>query len=844
LKEISKNKEKYEKLKNDVKRHVGAQVPNGLRTQVGRSLLRKHRRAIKVKIRTHMAPEDEAGFECLLMNLHHGSASGRIYNMACDVGDTPDIMQNLASCQAVGLIGSYFYYASKSKELEEYFSGKVVPDLVSRDALLTDYEDQYEIVQIETLQAKRLPLVLMDVRYDEKCVRNRPDEEPGFQESVNQIMSCINAAVEQTRAKVKELTEQGKPWRVGQPWATIKAREMRRCRPGSKVLHIKCELCGHHNVSPLREWFGKWCLGNMYMYKGPIQLNEILIWRLACSVCMSILIARNVEIANEKLIPALIKSDVKIIFKTNCNMYVACMGQLDRLKKMRYSDFYDDMTPENKEILIKNDLRVYSKFYAAMMSCVSVIPSNISPSEKDIVGRTYPMAVFAGRSYACCSDTLVKTMMQVQLDVYTRSLGNTETLSYWYNNHGVETLPGVKVLTIKEHLSLPKLYDCLINYNNEIILIQVVNPRPTIVGVEVCNHEGMLVYGMTESTQTYSVSNDMLDLLENHNGLLYNSNYYKLEKVDSNGLSTLYYLCASDCEVGAVEYEVNKNDLVQLKMPMPISLIDGLNQTGIGLLAMKEFLLDPKLLRTLCIMCLKGVTNVKQLMEYAVGYALRRFIVSKRHMILCDVSPEDLECHVAAAMLLANQYHNEYRLNVNTAYGVKGLVGSIMNQVLTRQTIDLITCYTTYGDQVKMVVQAAEEYLKQSDDLNASIEKLRDVLELSIKPLVKTKSLYIIGSSRPMKIMRSSLCQHHKIDCDHPMLNVGLKCVCCDVSIAVGLYCVCCGKSSNKPEVEILPKPKEEVKINLTKLPKLQHYDDQGEEYNGRHKEIDHQGHN
>ena len=336
-------------------------------------------------------------------------------------------------------------------------------------------------------------------------------------------------------------------------------------------------------------------------------------------------------------------------------------------------------------------------------------------------------------------------------------------------------------------------------------------------------------------TNPLLVKTDTLETLSNFNAIVNNGEYYVINKVFD------LELCSTVCILGPYidanslpDDKIVKDDNITTTISLPdldsiIGRIIGLNFRP------SSFTLHTSLFKYLCIRNLSGKVSHNTLRQYAVGFALRRFVVHNKVVSNPSVMYEMIDIHVMLSRICMMQLKMEYDLSLNYSEKTKYLgplrwMPKELEGLTTRYVINALIEYIT--DRFSITEIDIMRVL-ESTHLSAFITKLHDnhlwsaLLKLSKGITTERLTVRNLGDSH-CEIISNNIerCFHHNQNCVHGLLLTEHICKCCGISIEFGLLCECCKGTTPITAFQIDEQIRKEV-------------DDEGENYNYRFKELE-----
>lgn len=273
-------------------------------------------------------------------------------------------------------------------------------------------------------------------------------------------------------------------------------------------------------------------------------------------------------------------------FKAYINLGHFCQGQNERMKLMRYGDFYVDMDEDSRRTLNKHDMRSYRIHYSNLINNIHKAPANLQSESLKLIGSYFRNSYIIRRTYSTTSNPTLKTALQIQLNSYLRQIGR-DAVNAWYEAHLSQDLNNI-ITASQSNVNIDKVYgqECIIQIINED------NPLISCLGYR----SGKRLIATYESGEVFSEDIDVIDLVTNHHGYEFKGQYYQIIHVCNSPWSNLYEVkkVAALPEVISVNME---QTMVWVTMPVPKILFQGGLLGDWTTVQLEDCRIDLKLLR-------------------------------------------------------------------------------------------------------------------------------------------------------------------------------------------------------------------------------------------------------
>ncbi|AID67139.1 putative polyprotein [Yerba mate endornavirus] len=522
------------------------------------------------------------------------------------------------------------------------------------------------------------------------------------------------------------------------------------------------------------------------------------------------------------------------IFKFIMENLFVLHGDIEQLLKLGYGDTYEDLSMDEKKSIKTDDQRTIREYFFHLQKKIipvghdfdKLMQANIS---KNIGGCFFrATSKYNGIKPELIAEIstfteLVKTMMNPN---HVACIGdvlpskNDDKYHQWYkNDHWFcsELATGCTSSGVCDHNNKFTVFGSIgaLNMSLNLIMSIVKKQRQLQIIIPMRSSSNTLmdktgVFDSADGTLNLFLDGDPVGFkmkadtymtLHDYDLIVYDSELYLITETRRLSLTKLInvtgpYSRKSQLPMLAIDHTAKQS--IRLFLP-DVNCFMG-NWTGMNFRE-QTFELNAPLFKYLCLRNLSGQVGHNTLRQYAVGFAIRRFVIHNKVIANPTIAYEQVDIHIILSrvcmMKLRGMFSASYAYSKFTK--LLGPFRGLMGDVETAITATLIGLFaellsTKFGITLDHVLNLFESSSLKSFITGICDTRLWDNLLLMAEN-VKFKDLKIINVDDNIydtNLPNITICNHHGEKCDHVEALIFNRCKCCNIKTAMREFCKCC----------------------------------------------------
>ncbi|AEX28369.1 unnamed protein product [Persea americana alphaendornavirus 1] len=546
-------------------------------------------------------------------------------------------------------------------------------------------------------------------------------------------------------------------------------------------------------------------------------------WR--CGLCFTDLNVRIIFSEERKTLA------IEIIMK---HLFVIA-GNLDELLKLGYGDSYEDLTNDEKYSIKTNDHMVVNEYFYHLQRKIIPVGQDLEKVSEQAIS-----AVINGCHFKALSkynsikpeliaevSTLTQLCRQFMQGTEVVCIGDIlptitkKGYHQWYKDEHFYQLEGGTACANKlicSHAGPFKVFGSfgalkltisqilnMVDKQRSMSIIMPIRAETNTLNDKTgkfVNDDCRTILHLDGDTVGYELRKDTYHLLSNFDIIYCNHNYYMVNTIKKLPLTQLVTVTGPYHDFNNISaLRVRVIDRLTIKLPLPN--IDGFMGRWFGLnFEEHEFDINVPLFKYLCLRNLSGKITHDTLRQYAVGFALRRFVVHNKVISNPSVVYESIDIHIILSRICMMQLSHQYNLCYNFSNIIKllGPLRSLVTDIEMAMTSGLLSLLSEMINKTSGIsIEQLTEWMANSNvsvfmngickhDFWAQLLRMSQVTEM--------ESIRIVDIDRDVladDLADITTCDHHTRACKHEEKKIMTRCACCNLKLCANVqYCECC----------------------------------------------------